>query len=116
VIGPVRQRALLFYIQESITRVENYCRLGRDDFLQDSRTHDAVLRRLETLADAANQLSDDLKARHPSIRWRAIYGFRNVAAHAYLELELPLVWDTIEAHLPALKSVVEEEIARLPSL
>src|SRR5262245_8331465 len=40
---------------------------------------DAVRRRLETLADAAHRLSDELEARHPEIRWRAVYGFRNKA-------------------------------------
>jgi uncharacterized protein with HEPN domain len=44
---------------------------------------DAVLGRLEILADATAQLSTELKGRHGEIPWREVYGFRNIAAHAY---------------------------------
>ena len=71
-----------------------------------------VAARLQTLAEATNRLSDDVKARHPEIRWRAIYGFRNIAAHGYLDLQIDRVWEIVEAHLPALKAVVDAELGR----
>ena len=107
-----RDRELLAYIQESISRVEEYARGGPQVFLQEPMVQDAVLRRMETLADAASRLSDTLKTRHPTIRWRAIYGFRNVAAHAYASIDLERVWQTVNDHLPALKTVVEQELGR----
>ena len=63
---------------------------------------DAVLWRLETLAEATNRLTPELKARQPDIRWRAIYGFRNIAAHGYLDLHIDRVWEIVETHLPSL--------------
>ncbi len=110
-----RDPHLLTYIRDSITRIDNYKAGGRDSFLQEPMIQDAIMRRLEALADAANRLSDQIKARHPEIPWRAIYGFRNVAAHGYLGLNLDRVWETLEANLPALKAAVEEELSRLPS-
>jgi uncharacterized protein with HEPN domain len=58
-------RPYLEYIHESIERIESYIDLGEApmtarDKLNDPRTEDAVLRRLETLSDAAGHLSDDL--------------------------------------------------------
>ena len=47
----------------------------------DRRTQDAVLRRLETLADASSHLSDVIKARHSEIPWHQISDFRDVLAH-----------------------------------
>jgi len=76
-----RDQDLLRYIQESSGRIEQYTSGGRAAFLSDRMVQDAVLRRLETLAEAANRLSAELKVRHPGIPWRAIHGFRNVAAH-----------------------------------
>ena len=106
-----RDAELLRYIQESIGRIEQYARGGREIFLQDAMVQDAVLRRLETLADAASHLSSACQARHPEIPWRAIYGFRNVAAHAYLSLNMERVWQTVSVQLPPLKAAVIRELS-----
>jgi uncharacterized protein with HEPN domain len=100
----------LTYIRESIARVHEYARGGRESFLHEPMVQDAILRRLETVADAAGRLTPDLKARHPDTRWRAITGFRNIAAHAYMDVQADLVWEIIQEHLPALASVVDEEL------
>ena len=105
-------RVYLTYIRESIDLVEQYTREGQEVFSTDLRTQDAVLRRMETLADAAARLSDDLKARHPQIRWRQVSDFRNVLTHGYTEIRLDQVWQAIVQDLPALKAVVDEELAR----
>ena len=81
-------------------------------FWSDQRTQDAVLRRMETLADAASHLSDALRARHPTIPWRQIADFRNVLAHAYTEIRLDRVWQVIEGDLPQLRSVLDQELGR----
>lgn len=107
-----RDRRYLAYTREAILLIERRSREGRDAFLHDVDTQDAVLWRLETLAEATGKLSDDLKQRHAEIRWRAIYGFRNIAAHGYLDLHLDLVWEIIEFYLPDLKTIVDEELKR----
>lgn len=108
-----RDRRYLQYIREAIGLIERRTRGGRDAFLQDLDVQDAVLWRLQTLAEATGKLSEELKRRHPEIRWRAVYGFRNIAAHGYLDLRLDLVWEVIDVHLPLLKAVVDEELRRL---
>jgi uncharacterized protein with HEPN domain len=99
-----RQRERLRYILESIARIEEYTAGGYEAFRTEPIVQDAVLRRLETLADATSKLSDTLKARHPEIPWRQVYGFRNIAAHGYLTIQLDRVWEIIELH-PPLRSV-----------
>ena len=105
-----RDRRLLEYIRDSIELIERRTRSGRGAFLADIDTQDAVLWRLQTLAEATGRLSDAVKDHHPTIRWRAVYGFRNIAAHGYLDLRLDLVWEIIEHHLPALKAAVDAEL------
>jgi uncharacterized protein with HEPN domain len=105
-----RERARLRYILESIARIEQYTRGGRETFLKEGIVQDAVLRRLETLTDAISKLSESLKARHPTIPWRQVYGFRNIAAHAYEEIDLTRVWEIVEDYLPVLKSMVDREL------
>lgn len=105
-----RERQRLEYVARSITLIEEYTRGGRDDFQRSAIVQDAVLRRLETLADATGKLSAALKARHPNIPWRQVQGFRNVAAHAYEGLDLMRVWEIVDDYLPALAAVVAIEL------
>jgi uncharacterized protein with HEPN domain len=109
VIG-VQDRRHLEYIRESIRLIETRVRDGHDAFAENVDVQDAVLWRLQTLAEATGKLSTEIKARHPDIRWRSIYGFRNIAAHAYLDLQLDRIWEIVEQHLPALKAAVHEEL------
>jgi uncharacterized protein with HEPN domain len=107
-----RDRRYLTYIHESIVLIEVRTRAGYEAFLHNVDIQDAVLWRLESLAEATGKLSQALKDRHPDIRWREIYGFRNIVAHAYLALRLDQVWEIVKQHLPLLKSVIEEELRR----
>lgn len=96
-----RERRYLAHIAESIHLIDDYVRDGRPAFLEQRQVQDAVLRRLQILADAAGQLSPELKDRHRDIPWREVYGFRNIAAHAYLDIDLERVWEIVTDHLPA---------------
>jgi len=55
-------------------------------------------------------LSDPLKRRHPRVPWREIYGFRNIAARVYEQIDLVRVWEIVEHYLPELKAVIEQEL------
>lgn len=107
-----RDREMLAYIAESISLIERYIGGGEAVFVRDPMVQDAVLRRLETLADATRHLSGELIPRHPEIPWRAIYGFRNVAAHGYVRLNMTRVWTTVQEDIPTLKTMVAEELSR----
>lgn len=107
----------LEYIAESIELIELYLADGRGGlneelWYHDQRTQDAVLRRMETLADATVRLSPAIRSRHPNISWRKVSGFRNVLAHAYTDVRPDRVWETIVNDLPPLKIVVSEELGR----
>ena len=103
----------LGYIRASIHLISDYTREGgKEAFLTEPLVQDAVLRRLETLAEAAGRLSDAVKSRHPEIPWRAVVGFRNIAAHAYLELVAERAWEIVDRYLPPLLEAVEAELER----
>jgi uncharacterized protein with HEPN domain len=109
----------LQHITESIDLIERYLAgvggvPSEQLFRDDQRTQDAVLRRLETLADAAGHLSDALKARHAQVPWRQITAFRNTLAHAYVDIRLDRVWEVISVDLSDLKTVAASELGRAP--
>ena len=105
----------LEHIAESIALVDQWLTgpsggVDRALFFEDQRNQDAVLRRLEILAEATSHLSEGLKSRHPEVDWRKLTDFRNVLAHGYLDIDLDLTWHNIINRLPELKAVVKAEL------
>lgn len=52
------------------------------------------------LIDADSRFVTD----HPSVPWHQMKGMRNRMAHGYFELDLDVVWDTIETAIPDLET------------
>ena len=101
-------RVYLLHILECIQRIENYIHPGRDAFIQDTKTQDAVLRNLHTLTESTQKLSDKLKASCPEVDWRAISGFRNVVVHDYLGVDIDQIWHIVTVDLPVLVKHIEK--------
>jgi uncharacterized protein with HEPN domain len=96
-------RLYLINIQESIERIEEYTPDGKDAFLDDKKTQDAVLRNLHTLAESSQRISNKLKEQSAQVDWRTLSAFRNVVVHDYLGISLEQIWDIVENDLPNLK-------------
>jgi uncharacterized protein with HEPN domain len=75
----------------------------------------AVTRCLEIISEASRRLPDDLKARHPPILWKEMAGAGNIYRHEYEDVAPVDIWMTVQEHLPALRIVVETELAALGS-
>jgi len=99
-------RLYLVHIQECIARIELYTAEGKAAFLADTKTQDAVLRNLHTLAESTRRVSEALKASRPDVDWRAIAAFRNIVVHDYLGVDLNQIWDIVRNDLPGLKRAV----------
>ena len=96
-------RLYLIHIKEAIERIEEYTEDGEHAFLEDRKTQDAVLRNLHTLAESAQRISNDLKAKHSQVDWRTLSAFRNVVVHNYLGISLDRIWEIVTNDLPVLK-------------
>jgi uncharacterized protein with HEPN domain len=81
-----------------------------DQFLQDKRTQQAVIMSLVIIGEAATRLMaqyPDFCAEHADIPWRNMRGMRNRIAHGYFEVNLKIVWGTVQSALPALLGQLE---------
>lgn len=92
--------------------MEAYTAPEKEFFLSDTKTQDAVLRNLQTLAESTQRLPEELKAKYPDVPWRAISGFRNLLAHDYLGVNQSTVWDICRHDLPGLGAVVASMLAK----
>ena len=67
----------------------------------------------KSLPSPRKRLSDSLIELHPEVDWRNISGFRNVAVHEYLSIDLKMIWDIVEQDLPVLDEQIEAILREL---
>jgi uncharacterized protein with HEPN domain len=81
--------------------------MDKTSFLDDKRTQSAVVMSLVIMGEASTKAMDrhaEFAQRHAEIPWRSMRGMRNRIAHGYFEIDLELVWDTVQTALPALSA------------
>lgn len=79
--------------------------LGKDDFLADKRTQQAVIMNFIIIGEAATKVMDgyaEFMQAHPEVPWRSMRNMRNRMAHGYFDINLDVVWETVHEWLPAL--------------
>ena len=79
-----------------------------DDFLQDYKTQDAVVRNIEILGEAAKLLSDEIKRKYPNIPWKDIAGTRDKLIHNYFGVNIDIVWDIAKNEIPFLSTLLND--------
>lgn len=67
----------------------------------------AVVMSLINIGELSKAFSDDYLAAMPQIPWKAIRGFRNIAAHQYGIIDFEDVFKTITEDIPTLKSALQ---------
>ena len=96
-------------IKQAVEKIETFTKgFAFEEFAQDTKTVDAVIRNLEILGEAAKHIPKRVKERHPDIDWKAIGGMRNILAHEYFGVRMGIIWKTIRERLPELRYKVEE--------
>jgi len=99
----------LGHIRDAIENIGSYT-AGVDykKFASNNMMVDAVVRQLEIIGEAANNLSSTFRRKHPDIPFRDIIDMRNVLIHDYAGVNAHIVWDTCQNDLPKLRSCVTD--------
>ncbi len=91
------KRAAILLIEdiiESANKIIAYTdNMSFDEFTNDSKTIDAVIRNFEVIGEAANRLPDEYKEENKFIDWHKIRGFRNRIVHDYMGIDYSIVWE-----------------------
>jgi uncharacterized protein with HEPN domain len=96
----------LDHIQQAATDARAFVQgLSKADFLADRRTQQAVIMSLVIIGEASTRVMEGYAAfteAHPEVPWRSMRGMRNRMAHGYFDIDLHVVWDTVQEWLPEL--------------
>jgi len=99
------------YIEHMLTAinlVESYVDgMGKQYFLDDKRTQQAVVLNLIVVGEIASKILKDYENfanANDHVRWASMKGMRNRIAHGYYDINMDTVWETAQTALPELKN------------
>jgi uncharacterized protein with HEPN domain len=96
-------------MHEAISKILRYTDgFSKQDFDNDDRTSDAVIRNFEIIGEAANHLSEELKDDFQNVDWFKIRGFRNRIVHQYFGIDYEIVWQLISTYIPELEKEIQK--------
>jgi uncharacterized protein with HEPN domain len=102
----------LGHILQAIERIEEYVSdMDETGFLTSKLVQDAVIRNIEIIGEAANNIlraSPAFAEQHDHIPWQVMYAMRNSLSHGYDKVDIEIIWKTIHADLPELHRLIRE--------
>lgn len=84
---------------------------SRNDLDQDRTRSLALMKLIEIIGEAASKVSVNCRKQVPRIPWTVIIAMRNRLIHAYFDIELEILWQTVVEDLPPLIEALEEAIS-----
>jgi uncharacterized protein with HEPN domain len=115
----VKARSLILRLTDIIEAIERIRgvlgEMTLEAFEADWEKQWLVERGVEIISEASRHLTDELKARHPSIPWQKVAGIGNVLRHDYEDIAAPIMWKLALVDLPELEEVCRAELTSLTS-
>ncbi len=100
---------LLSDIQEAIKRIFEYRgHMSYEQFMEDLKTQDAIVRNMEIVGEAVKGLSDELKGKYPQVSWSELAKVRDKLIHHYFGVNYDIVIEIIDENLPKVQQHIEE--------
>lgn len=79
-------------------------------FLNNEEKYEAVIRKLQIIGEAAKRISPETKAKINGVPWALITGMRDVLVHDYDDVDLDMVWETVQTDIPMLRARIEDSL------
>lgn len=101
-------KIFLEHILESIETIEKYVAgMKRKDFYGSGPIIDAVVKRIEIIGEASNNIPVSFRNKYINVQWQDAIDMRNFLIHEYFGIDKKQVWDTVKKDLPGFKKEIE---------
>ena len=104
-----RDRIILQKVMSEIDIAEKMmdgCSL--EQFRQNEMLMRAVCMTVINIGELVKNLADETRLAYPNIPWKAIAGFRDIAAHKYQTLRMEDVYETVVTDFPSLQEQIKQ--------
>lgn len=101
----IRLRHMLDAAREAVSFSQNRT---RSDLNTDRMLVLSLVKCVEIIGEAASRVTKECQRQSPEIPWPSIIAMRNRLIHAYFDIDLDRVWDTITDDLPPLIAALED--------
>ena len=81
-----------------------------DNFNEDKKTINAVIRSFEVIGEAAKNVPDNIKEQYTDIPWKRMAGMRDKLIHEYFGVDLEIIWAVIKDELPPIRPKIKKII------
>lgn len=96
-------------ILECISRIDSYTTgMSYQSFRENQMAIDAVVRNLEIIGEAANNVPAEVQQRYSDLPWIEMRGIRNLLIHEYFGVSVEIVWKTVRENLPPVAVRLQE--------
>ena len=103
----IRVRHMLAAAKEAMEFAAGKTRMD----LEKDRLHMlAIIKSIEIIGEAASKVTETFKTENSNIPWNDITNMRNRLIHAYFDVNLDIVWQTVKTDIPVLIKALEEII------
>jgi len=109
----VRLQHMLIAAREAVSFTQGK---SRNDFQDDRVLVLAIVRSVEIIGEAASKVDPEIRDKLPEIPWSMIVAMRNRLIHAYYDVDLDRVWDTVALDLPPLIRILDGFLADDPGV
>jgi uncharacterized protein with HEPN domain len=101
----IRLRHMLEAAREAVSFAQGR---SRDDLNRDRMLVLSLVKAIEIAGEAAFQISEPTRNELPDLPWADIIGMRHRLVHVYFDINLDILWQTVQVDLPVLIAQIEQ--------
>jgi uncharacterized protein with HEPN domain len=106
------KREFLDYVQDildSIDEIESFISgMDHDEFNEDRKTVNAVIRSLEVIGEAAKKVPKEITDRYNKVPWKKMCAMRDKLIHEYFGVDEDIVWKVATEEIPPIKPFIQQ--------